>query len=317
MNLGIVDISMHVPAHRQNVAEAAQELALSKMDGRLFERFYGLKALPYEAGGSMEALYQPLIAHLAAMAPALSASLDLVVYCHTLPSVAPPHGQRMTQGLLVGLGSRAEVMDLSLAHCATPVATLPLIRARLAPGRRALLLAGERGFHRSLRLLPGITIMGEVSCAVVLAPGEGSCRIQDVYTQHDGRFCRDTGHFDGNEGAFRFAAEYQGLLLAHMRSALAHFSLAPEDIALILPHNVNLPSWQGLMRELGWPRDKVYLDNVARYSHCFGADGFINLRHALAEGRLVSGDQVLMVSVGMGATLASALVELLPPPAPS
>jgi 3-oxoacyl-[acyl-carrier-protein] synthase-3 len=71
------------------------------------------------------------------------------------------------------------------------------------------------------------------------------------------------------------------------------------------------------MRELGWPRDKVYLDNVARYSHCFGADGFINLRHALAEGRLVSGDQVLMVSVGMGATLASALVELLPPPAPS
>lgn len=317
MNLGIVDIAMHVPSSRQSVAEAAQELALSGLDGRLFERFYGLKALPYEAGGSMEALYRPLMAHLAATAPALGASLDLVVYCHTNPAVSPLHGQCMTQRLLNELESHAEVMDLSLAHCATAVAALPLIRARLAPGRRALLLVGERGFHRTLRLLPGITIMGEVACAVVLAPGEGSCRIRDVYTQHDGRFCRNTGHADVDDGAILFANYYQSLLVAHLKSALAHFGLAPEDIALILPHNVNLSSWKSLMRELGWPQEKVYLDNVARYSHCFGADAFINLQHALAEGRAVAGDQVLLVSVGMGATLASALVELLQEPARS
>jgi 3-oxoacyl-[acyl-carrier-protein] synthase III len=312
MNLGIIDIAMHIPSSRQSVAEAAHELGLSGIDGRLFERFYGLKTLPYEAGGSLEALHGPLIAQLAAMAPALAASLDLVVFCHTLPSVSPLHGQGITQRLLDGLGSRAEVMDLSLAHCATALTALPLIQARLAPGRCALLLVGERGFHRVMRLLPGITIMGEASCAVVLSLSEGICNIRGVHIQHDGRFCRDSGHPKGNNEAILFANQYQSLLVAHLHSALAHFGLAPQEIALVLPHNVNLPSWKGLMRELGWPQEKVYLDNVARYSHCFGADAFINLRHAITEGRILAGDQVLLVSVGMGATLASALVKMRP-----
>lgn len=314
MNLGIIDVAMHVPSSRQSVAEAAQELGLSRIDGRLFERFLGLSALPYEADGSLGSLLGPLMARLALTSPGLAAVLDLVVYCHTTPEVSPLHGQGMTQRFLDSLGSSAEALDLSLAHCATAVAALPLIQARLSPGRHALLVAGERAFHRWLRLQPGITIMGEVSSAVILAPGEGCCRIRDVYIQHEGCYFRSSGHLDDDDGAIPFANDYQRLLSVHLKSALAHFGMVLEDIALILPHNVNLPSWKNLMRGLGWPQEKVYLNNVARYSHCFCTDVFINLRHALAEGRLIGGDQVLLVSVGMGATFASALVELLPQP---
>lgn len=308
--LRIVDIGAHVPASRQTVAEAARELALPAMEGRLFERFYGLSSLPYEAGGSLWSLHQPAVAALAARHPELGRSLDLIVFTHTLPAITPLHGGRLAARLAAMLDCRAEVMDLSLGHCATALAALPLLAARLKPGRQALLLAGERGFHPQLRVLPATTIMGEAACAVLLQPDAGGFLVEGVHARHDGRFCRNSGHRREADGP-AFAAHYPTLLVAHLRDSLQRFGLTVDQLKLVLPHNVNAPSWQAALRQLGWPQDKLYLDNIARYGHCFGADPFLNLRHALAEGRLARGDRALLVAVGMGATLASALVRLI------
>ena len=53
------------------------------------------------------------------------------------------------------------------------------------------------------------------------------------------------------------------------------------DIRCVLPHNINTYSWRRIAREAGIPIGLIYLDQVPRMAHCFGADTFINL--AIAE----------------------------------
>jgi 3-oxoacyl-[acyl-carrier-protein] synthase III len=59
---------------------------------------------------------------------------------------------------------------------------------------------------------------------------------------------------------------------------------------------------------LGLDRDRVYLDNISRYAHCFCSDPFLNLATLRAEGRLAPG-HYLLTAVGLGATYAAMVVE--------
>lgn len=78
----------------------------------------------------------------------------------------------------------------------------------------------------------------------------------------------------------------------------------------IAPHNVNLASWHRLAQLMHFPREKIFLENVPRYGHCFGADPFINLHQLQQQQRLHKGDTVLLISVGLGATYSSLLIEI-------
>ncbi|WP_253073651.1 3-oxoacyl-[acyl-carrier-protein] synthase III C-terminal domain-containing protein [Sodalis ligni] len=49
---------------------------------------------------------------------------------------------------------------------------------------------------------------------------------------------------------------------------------------------------------------------MSRYGHCFGADPYLNLATLIRQQRLSRGDKVMLVSVGLGATFSSLLLEL-------
>ncbi|MEO3806054.1 3-oxoacyl-[acyl-carrier-protein] synthase III C-terminal domain-containing protein [Nonomuraea sp. B1E8] len=55
--------------------------------------------------------------------------------------------------------------------------------------------------------------------------------------------------------------------------------------------------------------DRLYLDNLSKVGHCFGADAFINYCSARADGRLTPGDRYLMTAVGLGATFSAMVFE--------
>lgn len=77
---------------------------------------------------------------------------------------------------------------------------------------------------------------------------------------------------------------------------------------MIVPHNVNNSSWRGVIRELGFGVERIYLDNVPRYGHCFGSDPFINLASMRDEGRLRDDGVYLLAAVGLGATYAAMVI---------
>lgn len=94
-----------------------------------------------------------------------------------------------------------------------------------------------------------------------------------------------------------------------VRDTLTASGLSPDDIALIVPHNVSLRSWQILLPLLGMSPDRLFADNIATKGHVIAADNFINLKDAIDCGRIDRGDRLLLFTFGFGASWACLLLE--------
>jgi 3-oxoacyl-[acyl-carrier-protein] synthase III len=94
-----------------------------------------------------------------------------------------------------------------------------------------------------------------------------------------------------------------------VRDALTRRGLSANDIALILPHNVSLRSWQILLPLLGMSPDRLFADNIAAKGHVIAADNFVNLKDAWDRGRIAAGDRLLLFNFGFGANWACMLLE--------
>jgi 3-oxoacyl-[acyl-carrier-protein] synthase-3 len=94
-----------------------------------------------------------------------------------------------------------------------------------------------------------------------------------------------------------------------VRDTLDSRGLAANDIALIVPHNVSLRSWQILLPLLGMSADRLFADNIAAKGHVIAADNFINLKDARDRGRIAAGDLLMLFNFGFGANWACLLLE--------
>jgi 3-oxoacyl-[acyl-carrier-protein] synthase-3 len=103
---------------------------------------------------------------------------------------------------------------------------------------------------------------------------------------------------------------YADTIGAVMREALDRAGIGPGELAAVLPNNVNRFSWGAVARVTGVPIERFYLDNIAELGHCFGADPFINLAHARAQGRVRPSDAVLMVTSGLGASFGALVARV-------
>jgi 3-oxoacyl-[acyl-carrier-protein] synthase-3 len=87
--------------------------------------------------------------------------------------------------------------------------------------------------------------------------------------------------------------------------------VALDDIRVILPHNVNLVTWQRMCTLLKFPRDRVVVENITASGHIFCADVFVNYTTACERGLLRPGDRYLAAAVGAGggATFSAMVFE--------
>ena len=319
MTGGIVVLGMasHLPARSDTVADVAEDLRLSPLQIKMFHRLFGLQHMPHDPDLTLEDMLAAALDGLIAQVPEGVARARHLLHCHTIPQVRPAQ-RRLDSGLPRGV----EHLSLTLAHCASSVLALDLVAPMLAPGETAILLVGEKAFHRRVRLIEDTTIMSEGAVALLvgraddqpadLAPDLASdlahprWRVLGTHVTQAGAYAISRGHPTENPP---LVEDYVGFVAGHISAALQRFGLTPADLRLVLPHNVNMVSWAGIARQLALPLDKVFLRNVPRLGHCFGADPFLNLMDADAAGLLAPGDRALCVSVGMGMSAASALIE--------
>jgi 3-oxoacyl-[acyl-carrier-protein] synthase-3 len=125
---------------------------------------------------------------------------------------------------------------------------------------------------------------------------------------------RTRGEFNGRledlpELMTRYQREYPASLADVIMAATAQAGLRLDEISLILPHNVNVVSWHRMCRRIGFPEDRVLLDNVPVTGHAFCADLFINYRTAAERGLLRPGDHYLVAAAGAGATFSAMVFE--------
>ena len=85
-------------------------------------------------------------------------------------------------------------------------------------------------------------------------------------------------------------------------------NIAAEDLGLFVPHQANLRIIQVAAKKLGL-RDEQFYRNIERYGNTTAGTIPLALSDAEKEGRLKSGDSVLLVSVGAGFTAGGILLR--------
>lgn len=90
--------------------------------------------------------------------------------------------------------------------------------------------------------------------------------------------------------------------------ALDHNGLKAEDIALLVPHQANTRIIKAMKERLHLSDDKIFV-NIDKYGNTSAASIPIALDEAVREGRIKSGDIVVMAAFGGGLTWGSAAVR--------
>ena len=92
------------------------------------------------------------------------------------------------------------------------------------------------------------------------------------------------------------------------RQALEASGKTADDVSCIIPHQANMRIVKAIGKQLGVDEAKFFV-NLDKYGNTSAASVIIALDEARREGRIQSGDLVLMVAFGGGFTWGASLVE--------
>ncbi|MCL8015542.1 3-oxoacyl-[acyl-carrier-protein] synthase III C-terminal domain-containing protein [Streptomyces sp. AS02] len=294
---------------RTVVVEAmGKTLGLSRAKLSLFRKVHGLQTLRLDPGLSLVDL---VLSAARGVVTGLADPLRVryVIHARAIHQVAPA-GTDIAREVRDALGlGHAEAFAVTQQNCASGLGAIEVAAALLAggdPADRALVLTGEKPFCPQVQLVPNTAIMGEAAAACLVAAEGTGHPVLSLVSRTLGEYA-DLISLPAEEAA-RFGKAYAPTLADVIRQAVAEAGLSLGDIDLIIPHNVNLMSWRQTIAELDIPAERVFLDNIARYSHCFTSDVFVNYTTLRDDGRLAEGRHYLMAGVGAGATFSAAVL---------
>jgi 3-oxoacyl-[acyl-carrier-protein] synthase III len=305
-------VAAYLPDGRATLEELAGELDLSPSQVEVLRRIRGLSQVCRRGDGELPV--DLLTAAVEGMAELRGREhrVRYVLYARGVP-VTTPYPVNPVHELCrrTGLG-HASAFTVTHHACATSLLAVDLAgRLLLAdgdPDALALVVAGETVFLQDPRLPPDARVFGEAAGACLVSAGGSRDRVLAYVCHQRGDF----DHWlttDPGDAVQRFAREYRELLVEVIDAAVARAGLCLDDIALVLPHNVNVASWNGVCRLLGLPVERVLLHNVPRVGHTFAADAFVNHRTATELGLLRPGDRYLVAAAGYGATFSAMVFQ--------
>ncbi|MGP3937816.1 3-oxoacyl-[acyl-carrier-protein] synthase III C-terminal domain-containing protein [Nonomuraea sp. KM88] len=304
------EVAVHLPPQRVAIASLRDELGLTDAQLRAFERFFGLSHVRREPGGTGYDLMLAAAGKLSEL-HGQEDRVRYVIQARSMP-VATVYPRSDVHEVRRALGlRRAQAFAIVHQVCASGLLAVDLAGRLLAadgdPDALALILTGEKTFTTMARTVPGAAVNGEGAAALLVGVGGGHDRVLGYATRTYGRF--HSGYVLPDELNADFQQVYPNAVADVLTAAVDRAGISLDDVALILPHNVNRVSWVRVCRLMGFPLERVLLDNVPETGHCFCADSFINLRTAQELGRLRPGDRYVMAAVGLGGFFSAMVFE--------
>lgn len=304
------EVACYLPDKRVPVEDVTAQLGLTSMQTRLFRRYLGLAEIRLDPGGTLLDLLSAATGRLGGLR-GREHLVRYVLHARVMSLVAPyPANPLRDLCRAFGLG---HAVSFTVTHhaCASGLLAVDMAGRLLAedgdPRALALVLTGEKAFTRDAEFIPGITIFGEAAAACLVSLDGPADRVLSYAVNIRGEF---NGRLDRlPDVASRYEKEYPASFAEAMSAAAAQAGVSMGDLSLLLPTNVNMPSWQRQCRRMGFPVDRVLLDNVPVTGHAFCADAFINYVTAVERGLLRPGDRYLIAAAGFGATFAAMVVE--------
>lgn len=308
MTTTIAEIATYLPPTSMTVEQVGKVLGLRPAATRMYRRFYGLDQVRWAPD---EQLIDLLIA-AASRLELLRGNEHRVRYLLHARSIEPaaPYSLNPLHQARDKLGlTNAVTFAVSQHACASGLLAVGVAGRMLAADgdadALALVLTGEKTYPHVTEVTPAVTVMAEATAACLVRIGGTRDRLLASASHTYGEFHDIT--IRTGDIATAFEQNYPVALEQVVQAAVERAGLSLADISLVLPHNVNRISWVQLCHRLGYPVERVYLDNVPVTGHCFCADPFINYRSA--RSLLRPGDHYLMASVGLGATFSAMVFQ--------
>lgn len=138
----------------------------------------------------------------------------------------------------------------------------------------------------------------------LLAPGMGRRWVTDILEDNNPE---DTSYYPYMDGQFVFknaVVRFSEVI----NEGLAANGLSKEDISLLVPHQANLRIAQFIQKKFGLSDQQVF-NNIMRYGNTTAASIPIALSEAHEQGRVKSGDLVVLAAFGSGFTWGSAMIR--------
>lgn len=306
--VGVAGCSYYLPGS-MTVDQLADATGMSDIRRSLYSGTHGLRVVHMAGEESPLEMTEKAVLRLLTKNRLDPLCVDTVILYHTinLLSLEPKTFVGEVQRKL-GL-KNAVAFSVAGQHCASPITALRVARNMIVAGSaQTVLLLGCDFFAGSLmREIIGISLQGEgASCAVV----QGNCesnRVVAISTYVDGSLYKGTAATETELAKFDLVYYLASYRL--IRSTLAKASLTLDDIRLIIPHNINWPSWRKILAVLRCTEHKLFGGNIARCGHVCSSDLLINLSDAIETGRLQKGDYFMLFTVGLGAIWACAVLQ--------
>jgi len=262
------EVACYLPDKRVPVEDVTAQLGLTSMQTRLFRRYLGLAEIRLDPGGTLLDLLSAATGRLGGLR-GREHLVRYVLHARVMSLVAPyPANPLRDLCRAFGLG---HAVSFTVTHhaCASGLLAVDMAGRLLAedgdPRALALVLTGEKAFTRDAQFIPGITIFGEAAAACLVSLDGPADRVLSYAVNIRGEF---NGRLDRlPDVASRYEKEYPASFAEAMSAAAAQAGVSMGDLSLLLPTNVNMPSWQRQCRRMGFPVDRVLLDNVPVTGH--------------------------------------------------
>ena len=226
--------------------------------------------------------------------------------------------------------SRAAAFDVAAA-CSGFVYSLEVANLFIQSGRyRNVLVVGSETLSKitDYQDRGSCILFGDGSGAALLsATGHPDRRILYTHLKSDGTRW-DLLQLPGGGSRYPFSQEVLDKRMHYMKingraiykfavttmqelivEAMKACNLKPEDVKMIVPHQVNQRIIDSATEKLGIPPERVYI-NIDRFGNTSSASVPIALDEARRTEKINAGDAIIMVAFGGGLTWASAVARL-------
>jgi len=256
-----------------------------------------------------------------------SSDIDEIIVATDTPEAYTPDTASFLQHRL---GCReVPAYDLGGSGCAGFVQALDVARARMLLEPKRVIVVGVELISRlmSWEDRSFCVLFGDAAGAVVLGPDQGQAELLDVVAGTDGSqadiLTLKTGGTRHPFNADSLASgDYQRLdmdgrrvfreavhrMTGAVSDVLDRIDKSVADVALVIPHQANKRIIDAVQHKLGIDEEQIYV-NVHNYGNTGSATVPFALWEAKENGRINSGDLVVLTAFGAGFHWAAAAVQ--------
>jgi len=139
---------------------------------------------------------------------------------------------------------------------------------------------------------------------IVKAPGMGSRWVTDIIADNDPNEESDLPYMNGQFVFKNAVVRFSEVI----NEGLEANNLKVSDIDMLIPHQANLRIAQFIQKKFGLTDDQVF-NNIQKYGNTTAASIPIALTEAWEQGKIKTGDTVVLAAFGSGFTWASAIIK--------